>query len=270
MTGYEYIRTIADKLENVSKEDARFEAMQILGNAIGIQDIRPLLSFEITLDENQQTRVQDLVKERQKNWPLQYLLGEWEFMGFPMIVRPGVLIPRQDTEMLCMKALDLMNENGYKTVLDLCCGTGCIGISLAILHSAVVTFADISEEALLVAEENIVRSGIEAETVETDLFDELQGRKFDMICCNPPYLSDADMLSMQAELKFEPELALYGGPDGLDFYRRISKEYKNHLNSAGKLLMEIGYTQWEAVQELFPDAELVKDYAGNARVVITD
>lgn len=158
----------------------------------------------------------EMLARRLAGEPLQYILGEWELMGLPFRVDARALIPRQDTEMLVEAALGLIKERGYRTVLDLCCGTGCIGISLAALSGAAVTLADISADALALARENAEKNGVCARMTETNLFSNIK-RSFDLIACNPPYLSDADMAALQREVRFEPALALYGGADGLDF-----------------------------------------------------
>ena len=188
----------------------------------------------------------EMLARRLAGEPLQYILGEWELMGLPFRVDARALIPRQDTETLVEAALGLIKERGYRTVLDLCCGTGCIGISLAALSGAAVTLADISADALALARENAEKNGVCARVTETNLFSNIK-RSFDLIACNPPYLSDADMAALQREVRFEPALALYGGADGLDFYRRIRTEYAAHLNPGGALLLEVGFGQAAAV-----------------------
>ena len=170
--------------------------------------------------------LEEMLARRLAGEPLQYILGEWELMGLPFRVDARALIPRQDTETLVEAALGLIKERGYRTVLDLCCGTGCIGISLAALSGAAVTLADISVDAL------------------------------------------ADMAALQREVRFEPALALYGGEDGLDFYRRIRTEYAAHLNQRGALLLEVGFGQAAAVCALFGEnAYVLRDLCGVERVV---
>ena len=183
-------------------------------------------------------------------------------MGLPFYTRPCALIPRQDTETLCEEALSI----GGKTLLDLCCGTGCIGVSLAKLGGFEVTFADISPDCLALARENAALNGVAGSFVLTDMFGNISG-SYDMICVNPPYIPTSELASLQAEVKREPRLALDGGADGLDFYRRISRDYAAHLNPGGTLLMEVGAGQAEDVAEMFPKAEIIKDICGIERVV---
>ena len=207
-------------------------------------------------------RLEELVSRRKSGEPLQYILGKWEFMGLPFYTRHCALIPRQDTETLCEEALSI----GGKTLLDLCCGTGCIGVSLAKLGGFEVTFADISPDCLALARENAALNGVAGSFVLTDMFGNISG-SYDMICVNPPYIPTSELASLQAEVKREPRLALDGGADGLDFYRRISRDYAAHLSPGGTLLMEVGAGQAEDVAEMFPKAEIIKDICGIKRVV---
>ena len=207
-------------------------------------------------------RLEELVSRRKSGEPLQYILGKWEFMGLPFYTRPCALIPRQDTETLCEEALSI----GGKTLLDLCCGTGCIGVSLAKLGGFEVTFGDISPDCLALARENAAINGVPGSFVLTDMFGNISG-SYDMICVNPPYIPTSELASLQAEVKREPRLALDGGADGLDFYRRISRDYAAHLNPGGTLLMEIGAGQAADVAEMFSKAEIIKDICGIERVV---
>lgn len=209
-------------------------------------------------------RLEELVSRRKSGEPLQYILGKWEFMGLPFYTRPCALIPRQDTETLCEEALKI-NGRG-KTLLDLCCGTGCIGVSLAKLGGFEVTFADISPDCLALARENAALNDVSGSFVLTDMFGNISG-SYDMICVNPPYIPTSELASLQAEVKREPVLALDGGADGLDFYRRISRDYAAHLNPGGALLMEVGAGQAEDVAAMFPKAEIIKDICGIKRVV---
>ena len=183
-------------------------------------------------------------------------------MGLPFYTRPCALIPRQDTETLCEEALSI----GGKTLLDLCCGTGCIGVSLAKLGGFEVTFGDISPDCLALARENAALNGVSGKFLLTDMFSDIS-EGYDLICVNPPYIPTSELASLQAEVKREPRLALDGGADGLDFYRRISRDYAAHLNPGGALLMEVGAGQAEDVAAMFPKAEIIKDICGIERVV---
>ncbi|MDL2259218.1 peptide chain release factor N(5)-glutamine methyltransferase, partial [Eubacteriales bacterium OttesenSCG-928-K08] len=189
-------------------------------------------------------------ERRRMHEPLQYIFGEWFFMGLPFLVRPGVLIPRQDTETLCEAAIEILRARKYKTALDLCCGTGCVGISLKKLCGVDVTMTDISPACVTIARENAQRNGVSIQTLEGSFFEPVSGR-FDMIVSNPPYLTAADMSALQPEVRHEPGLALYGGEDGLAAYRIIAGQYKKHINPGGILLLEVGFNQADDVRALF-------------------
>lgn len=249
--------SLGKALRSVAGEESLLESEFLLRHVTHGQR-RPLTEEEAKI-------LSLLVERRLTGEPLQYILGVWEFMGLPMEVAPGVLIPRPETELLCETALSEL-PRGVK-VLDLCCGSGCIGISLSHYGGMEVTFCDISPEALNIARENGKRNGVQGEYLQGDFFAPVQGRVFDCIVCNPPYLTGAEMDSLQRELTHEPALALFGGEDGLDFYRRLSREASAYLNEGGRLYMEIGCTQGQAVQAMFPGSRVLQDLSGLDRVV---
>ena len=241
----------------------RRELIDALRPAAGAEaEIEAKFLLEASADE---AWLRAAVARRLKGEPLQYILGEWEFMGLPFFVGPGALIPRQDTETLCEAALGWLKNRPGARVLDLCCGTGCIGVSLSKLGRARVSFADVSSEALALAKRNAQHNGVDGEFYESDLLDSVPG-VYDLIACNPPYLTAAEMENCQKELTFEPALALFGGEDGLDFYRRLAAEWADHVAPGGLLLLEIGHAQGAAVRGLFPGAKILKDICGLDRV----
>ena len=268
MTVAALTRWLAERLAPAAGEDARFEARLMAAETLDVRPNElPGLRDEAAPAAARE-RAEEMLRRRLLGEPLQYILGEWELMGLPFAVDARALIPRQDTETLIETALGLIRERGYRTVLDLCCGTGCIGISLAKLFGVSATLADISAGALALARENAEKNGVCARFVETDLFSNIKDT-FDLIACNPPYLSDADMAALQREVRFEPALALYGGADGLDFYRRIAAEYAAHIAPGGVLLMEVGFGQAADVCAMFgKTAYAVRDLCGVERVVV--
>ena len=190
--------------------------------------------------------------------------------GLTFHVEPGVLIPRADTEILVEKALAWMKPGAR--VLDIGTGSGAIAVSLAKLgRQAQVTAVDVSDRALEIARRNAKRNGAAVEFVKSDCFSALKGRKYDMIVSNPPYISEDEMRGLMPEVTREPELALFGGADGLDFYRRISREAPEYLNEGGCLLFEIGWLQKDAVSALVKahigEPFALRDYGQNWRVV---
>ena len=251
-------RKIAALLEPVAGEDAKLEASFLL-RAKGFH-----LPYREITDEDAKA-LEPLIERRIGGEPLQYVLGEWEFFGLPFYVDRTVLIPRPDTERLVEAALPLITKD-RNDVLDLCCGSGCIGVALAVRGGARVTAADVSADALSMTERNAKRNGVSVKTVKSDLFDAVEGT-FDLIVSNPPYLSSDEMDARDESLRFEPALALFGGKDGLDFYRRIAAEYKRYLRPGGTLLLEIGMTQKGDVSALFENSECLYDYGGRPRVI---
>ena len=217
------------------------------------------------LEKHPDRDMEALLDRRLGGEPLQYVLGEWEFYGLPFFTDRRALIPRPDTELLAETGLRLLK--GGERVLDLCCGSGCIGIALKKHCHITLVASDISPEALSLTRENAARNGVAVETVQSDLFDRIEGM-FDLIVSNPPYLTAEEMTGMDDSLAFEPRLALDGGIDGLDLYRRIAADYRKHLVPGGTLLLEIGYLQAEEVTALFDRAECRKDYGGRDRMVI--
>lgn len=270
MTLTEAMRAVTAALLPVAGEEADRESRIIFAEALKKKEAALLLLREETLGAAEKARIQAMVCRRLTGEPLQYILGEWEFMGLPFKVDSRALIPRQDTETLAEEAIALLQKRQQRRVLDLCSGTGCIGISLAALAGAEVTLADISGDALALSRENAARNGVCVRFLETDLFSAIDG-EYDLIVSNPPYISARDMETLQKEVRFEPALALYGGEDGLDFYRRIAAGYRPHLAPGGAILLEVGAGEAGAVIEMLgAGAYSIRDLCGIERVVIKD
>lgn len=260
------IKETAETLVNAGCGEAHLEARLLVAHAAK-SSVKTLQKDSLLkLSVEQITVLDALLAKRLIGMPLQYVLGEWEFMGLPMKTDARALIPRQDTETLCEEAIRLIRARGYRTCLDMCCGTGCIGIALAKFTSIGMTLADCDEAALALSCENAQMNGIEVERIHTDLFCAVQG-SYDLITCNPPYLSDDDMALLQTELAFEPRHALYGGSDGLEFYRRLAKEAMTHINPGGALMMEVGIHQAQLIAAMFGTAKIIRDLNGIERVV---
>ncbi len=268
MTYGEALKHISSQLEVFipEKSEAAFEARLILCTSAKISQEALLARMREAFPGEYGRAAEKMLERRKRREPLQYILGEWEFMGLPFLVRPGALIPRQDTESIVEYALALAKARGCATALDMCCGTGCIGISMAKLGALSVTMADISPACIALARENAEKNGVAAAVIQSDLFENISGR-FDIIVCNPPYIAELERASLQMELDFEPENALFAGVDGLDFYRRLSGEYALYLNSGGALVMETGAGQTEAVKALFGGGETIFDETGRGRGV---
>lgn len=258
-------------------ENARFEAEQILC-AAGIERIRLITEPNELVPEDVSKAANEMLERRLGGYPLQYLLGEWEFFGLPFEVGEGVLIPRQDTEALAELGRDFLleREADERRAADLCAGSGCIGITLAKLCGADVKCVELSENAFGYLERNIALNGV-GERVQAICGDVSDGAlaeslgEFDIIVSNPPYLDDKDMENLQTEVGYEPKMALYGGKDGLDFYRKILAVWTKRLKRGGMFAVEIGIGQERGVAEIFAEngiaAESAKDMRGIYRVV---
>ena len=237
-------------------------------------------ALELRLDDSSDmdpaviSAYEDLVRKRLERIPLQYLLGEMSFFGRLFRVDPRVLIPRPETELLCGWALDLLKDLPCPKILDLCCGSGCIGLTLkAERPDSSVTLADLSSDALDVTMENAASLSLDVMVRQSDLLDDLSTLSFDMIVSNPPYIPSADCTRLQPEVLKEPLLALDGGADGCDLYRRIVRSASSVLSPGGKLLMEIGIHESAVISSLlsgsgFTDIVVRKDYAGIDRMIL--
>lgn len=258
-------------LTDAGVPDAALDAWYLLQMVCRIERSYYYVHGEEDITQDAQKEYEIAVQKRAEHIPLQYIIGEQEFMGLRFKVNSNVLIPRQDTETLVEQVLKIVKP-GMK-VLDLCTGSGCVLISV-LKNAPELTGmgSDISKTALLVAKENAKLHEVDAEWVRSDLFDNIT-ETFDVIMANPPYIPTGEILSLMPEVRdFEPENALDGGADGLDFYRKIAGQVKEYLNPGGYVYMEIGYDQGEAVSELmrnagFTEVEVIKDLARNDRVV---
>lgn len=258
-------------LTDAGVPDAALDAWYLLQMVCKIERSYYYVHGEEDITQDAQKEYEIAVQNVPKHIPLQYIIGEQEFMGLRFKVNSNVLIPRQDTETLVEQVLKIVKP-GMK-VLDLCTGSGCVLISV-LKNAPELTGmgSDISKTALLVAKENAKLHEVDAEWVRSDLFDNIT-ETFDVIMANPPYIPTGEILSLMPEVRdFEPENALDGGADGLDFYRKIAGQVKDYLNPGGYVYMEIGYDQGEAVSELmrnagFTEVEVIKDLARNDRVV---
>ena len=218
----------------------------------------------------------NLIDIRTTRKPLQYMLGTTSFMGYDFYVKEGVLIPRPDTEVLCEQALKVIKDNDR--VLDMCTGSGCIIISVTKkamengVDGLVAIGADVSDEAIELSTRNAAYNETTVEIIKSDLFENISG-KFNVILSNPPYIVSDEIDGLMPEVRdYEPHLALDGGDDGLDYYRRLSTDAKDYLIDGGHILFEIGFEQGAAVKDImisngYKEVEVIKDYAGNDRVV---
>lgn len=257
-------------------ESAAFDFDYILSECFCIGKAMQLSEPGMSLSEYQQRQLDTIINQYIAGEPLQYILGFTWFMDSKFFTDRNVLIPRSDTEVLCEYAIrTIKSKKEHVKVLDLCSGSGCIGISvLKACPEAELVMADISEYAVVLSEKNAAEivSGLHYQVVQSDLFAAIPPTQFDFILSNPPYISSKTINELEERVRnHEPHLALDGGPDGLAVYRRIIQEAPFYLNQDGMLLLEIGYDQADAITRLleeghFTNIELVKDYGGNYRV----
>lgn len=251
--------------ENGIDEDA--EAEWILCCVLKIK--RDEVKSDALVSVSDQMKIKDLVKKRITGRPLWYCVGDAEFYGYTIKVDERVLIPRPETELLAENALTHINESSV--VLDLCTGSGALAIAINKKTGAKTYASDISFDALTLARENAELNGANVEFIQSDLFENLTGLKFDVMVTNPPYIKTDDISGLQREIReYEPKIALDGGKDGLDFYRKISEKAAEFLNEKGVILLECGFNQAKDVAELFGEfsaVEIIKDYEGVERIV---
>ncbi|MCL1822571.1 MAG: peptide chain release factor N(5)-glutamine methyltransferase [Oscillospiraceae bacterium] len=220
--------------------------------------------------EKSKQDINKLIERRVNGEPLQYILGEWEFYGYNFKIGKGVLIPRPETEFL----VDSAKEYKPELVYDLCAGSGCVGIALAKETGCKVISVDISEEAIKYLKQNIKLNGVEIETIKDDVLNPAETyTESDCILVNPPYLTGLEIQKLQKEVTYEPEIALFGGKDGLDFYRKIFTLWSGKLKKGGLFAVEVGDGQAREVcgfmqnAGLFETPQIIKDYSGIERVV---
>lgn len=266
-----------EQLEKSGNEYAKYERKVLLEEVLGCNYMYILMNGSEEVDVEKEQHYKNLITQRCNHYPLQYMLGVAHFMDYTFFVNEHVLIPRNDTEVLVETADELIGKwvqdiTDIK-VLDLCCGSGCIGISLKLYHKEIeLILSDYSKQALEVANKNLAKYNVQAEVLCGDLFEVFTG-KVNMIVSNPPYIETKVIDTLMPEVRdYEPMSALDGGEDGLDFYRRIVREAPEYLENGGYLMFEIGHNQAFAVQRLmedrgFSDVQVKKDYAGLDRVV---
>ena len=265
-------------LKNAGVEAYALEARLLVAYAVGktkeefVRDLRLYTS-----DENEQ-KIAALLQRRIAGEPLAYLIGEWEFYGLPLDISPAVLIPRPDTEVLATKLIDAARGAGACRILDLCAGSGCIGLAAAAnLPNARVLLGEYDEEALKICRQNIRRNRLTARVASLKIdAREKPARtlgEFQFLVSNPPYIPSADIDTLDASVRdHEPHLALDGGADGLDFYRVICEKWRDALCENGMLFFEVGIGQADQVLRImrshgFGDIQIVKDLNNIPRVV---
>lgn len=279
MTAQEWLRKASASLESAGIADAESDAWLMFSHVTGMSRMEYTLDRDKCLSDEEICSLAKMLEKRNQHIPVQQITGEAWFMGYPFFVNENVLIPRMDTEVLVEAVLTRLpavpvTENGKRRVLDMCTGSGCILLSLLKEEKGLLgSGADISEKALLVARENAHRLECEAQFIFSDLWENIEDT-YEIIVSNPPYIVRNVISTLDTEVKdHEPVLALDGGEDGLDFYRKIVADTHRHLVPGGLLAFEIGYDQGQALTALLKKAgyrniEILKDLAGLDRVAL--
>lgn len=270
----EVLKASCDYLAKAKIDEPRREAEYLIADALHISRMQLYLEYDRPLEETELADLRERLKRRAKHEPVQYIAGEVDFYGCKIKVNPSVLIPRQETEIL----VDLIAkefeqvELKHKRLLDLCTGSGCIGIALKKRFPDLeVLLSDLSPSALTVAKENAHKNGVEVQLLRGNLFEPLQGQKVDFIVCNPPYISQKEYDALALEVReFEPRDALLAGPTGMEIYQALAVKLAAFLAPGGKVWFEIGAAQGGAIKALFLNpiwkrCDLKKDWAGQDR-----
>ena len=246
-----------DELNKSQVQEANLKVRLLLSYVFNKEKEYLIIHGDEELDKNTEKKYLEGLEKLKSFIPIQYIINKQEFMGYDFFVDERVLIPQPDTEVLVEEVINIAKEKidsqkNSINILDLCTGSGAIGISLSKIlgESANVTCSDISEDAIEIVHNNSVRNFASIGMIQSDLFENIYG-KYDIIVSNPPYIETEVIKTLSKEVQKEPQIALDGGKDGLDFYRRIISEAKNFLNDNGYLALEIGYNQKEKVIELF-------------------
>lgn len=260
--------------EEISLTERYMLVSYVTGESFNQVQLKHRLGQQV-MTESQQNQYIELLFRRMEGEPIQYIVGSTDFYGRDFLCEKNVLIPRFDTECLIDAVLPKINDGDL--IADICCGSGCIGLTLALEKNVNVLLADISPYALELSEKNTDKfeKKEKVRIIKHDVFNDTLDGKYTLIVSNPPYIKSADMIGLSAEVKQEPSLALDGGEDGLNFYRHMIAKYKSNLTESGIMAFECGYDQADAVSEIFRkngfcNIKKFKDYNNIERVVVAE
>lgn len=267
----EVFRLSVHFLEQKKMPRPKYLMQELLCHVLSLDKVSLFMNFERPLEESEVEKIRGLLSLLAKGKPIEQIRGEVEFFNCKITISSDVLIPRPETEIL----LDILSKeiiDEKLEVWDVCTGSGYIGIAFKKMFPQTrVVLSDISPKALAIAQINAQRNGVDVESLEGDLLTPFQGRKADLILCNPPYISSKEYEELDPSVKnFEPRLALVGGESGYEFYERMEKEMPAYLNAGAKVYFEIGYNQGKRLLELFSkpiwrQKKIMKDFAGHDR-----
>ena len=253
-------------------EDGNIKACTLLEYILKLSREKIVSNPNIEVSDNNVESYLNKINDIKNGMPIQYITNKQEFMKLNFYVDKNVLIPQPDTEILVEKAIEICNNHGNDIkILDLCTGSGAIGISIAKdIKNAKVYATDIKNTVIDIAKQNAKQNNVDnIEFIVSDMFENIQEKDFDIIVSNPPYIETDVIKTLPTEVRNEPIIALDGGKDGLKFYKIILSEYKKYLKKDGYLLLEIGYNQAKSVGELINlNYIIIEDLAGNDRVII--
>lgn len=276
----ENIQLLSKSIQYLKKyqvENARLDAEYIFAYVLGVKRVSLMLNFDVEITEEQKDLIRKYIVRRGKHRePLQYIVKEWEFYGYPFKVDERVLIPRQDTEILVEQCIMLMKELENPKILDIGTGSGAISITLAKeLPNSEVLGLDVSDDALKMAVENReLNNAVNLKFLKSNVFQHVKDRNYDLIVSNPPYIPVEEYNELMPEVKrYEPKMALTDGGDGYYFYKKISEESMQYLKNGGYLAFEVGYNQGETVSQFMEKSGFhivgrIADYGGIERVII--
>ncbi|WP_444432956.1 peptide chain release factor N(5)-glutamine methyltransferase [Ruminococcus sp.] len=254
MTVGEAYRKTKDILTEAGFEAPAFEALCLTEKVFGFNRLALITKGEEAVASEEKLAVlADLTEKRLNHEPLQYLLGKWSFMGIDLLVGEGVLVPRDDTEVVTSLCIDYLSCKESPNVIDLCAGSGAISLALEKYANCKVTAVELSDKAFSYLTQNIKLNNSAVNALNGDIFEchkDIADNSLDLIVSNPPYIKTADIASLQKEVQHEPAMALDGGESGLDFYRRIVPLWKSKLKAGGALAFELGEGQYDEVSRI--------------------
>lgn len=254
MTVGEAYRKTKDILTEAGFEAPAFEALCLTEKVFGFNRLALITKGEETVASEEKLAVlAELTEKRLNHEPLQYLLGKWSFMGIDLLVGEGVLVPRDDTEVVTSLCIDYLSCKESPNVIDLCAGSGAISLALEKYANCKVTAVELSDKAFSYLTQNIKLNNSAVNALNGDIFEchkDIADNSLDLIVSNPPYIKTADIASLQKEVQHEPAMALDGGESGLDFYRRIVPLWKSKLKAGGALAFELGEGQYDEVSRI--------------------
>lgn len=270
------LKSCRDYLSSADINDPAFEADCIMQSVLGFSRTDMILHGDAEVTKQQADKIAEISARRINHEPLQYILGEWSFMGFDLCVGEGVLIPRDDTEVAAGLCIDYLKNKRSAKAIDLCAGSGAIAIALNKIAHTEVCAVELSPKALPYLIKNISLNTSTVKTFEGDIFEchsQFNDGEYDLIVSNPPYIKTEEISALQAEVQFEPKMALDGGSDGYSFYRAIVSLWSVKLKKGGALVFELGENQFEYVAKLmenegFTDIKIEKDLGGIERAII--